>query len=141
MAGMPDIAMGDGGKSPITLEDFREQCEEVLTERDKGLLYYFYLKQDCLNIVRLLKASKTNEPTEDFSTLDVELNPWCNYTLEQYQDLISAARTMNFNVHRYPEFMSVFAREYHYNKDKEGWFAEDQMLLAYLVDRYAWKKA
>ena len=131
MAGMPDIAMDEGDKCPVTLEDFREQCDEVLTEKDKGLLYYFYLKQDCLNVVRLLKASKTNEPTEDLSALGVELNPWCNYTMEQYQDLISAARTMNFNVHRYPSFISAFARDYNYNKEKEGWFAEDQMLLAY----------
>ena len=131
MAGMPDIAMDDGSKTPVTLDDFREQCDEVLTEKDKGLLYYFYLKQDCLNIVKLLKASKTNEPSEDLGALGVELNPWCNYTMEQYQDLISTARTINFNVHRYPDFMSDFAREYYFNKDKEGWFAEDQMLLAF----------
>ena len=38
---------------------------------------------------------------------------------------------MNFNVHRYPSFMSIYAREFDFNKDREGWFAEDQMLLEY----------
>ena len=119
MAGVPDIAIDDGGKSPISFAEFREQCEEVLTEKDRKLLFYFYLKQDCLNIVKLLKNP------------NAEVSDWGNYTMEQYQDLITSARTMNFNVHRYPSFMSIYAREFDFNKDKEGWFAEDQMLLEY----------
>ena len=123
MAGVPDIAIDDGGKSPISFADFRAQCEEVLTEKDKKLLFFFYLKQDCLNLVKLLKNP------------DAEVSDWGNYSMEQYQDLITSARTMNFNVHRYPSFMSIYAREFDFNKDKEGWFAEDQMLLEYY--RYA----
>ncbi len=119
MAGVPDIAMDDGKAGGITIENFRDQCDEVLTEKDRQLLFYFYLKQDCLNVVRLLKNP------------DAKVHLWGNYSMEQYQDLITSARTMNFNVHRYPAFMSIFAREYTYNKDKEGFFAEDQMMLAY----------
>lgn len=125
MAGVPDIAIDDGGKSPISFAEFREQCEEVLTVKDKKLLFFFYLKQDCLNLVRLLKNP------------DAEISDWGNYSMDQYVDLITSARTMNFNVHRYPSFMSVYAREFDFNKDKEGWFAEDQMLLEYY--RYATK--
>ena len=55
-----------------------------------------------------------------------------NYTLEQYQDLITSAREMNFNVHRFPSFMSVFAREYNYNKGKKGFFPEDEMAYRFL---------
>ena len=131
MAGTPDIAIDDGGKGQISLADFREQCEEVLTEADKKLIFYFYLEQDCKNLVKLLKATQTNEPKEDVAALGVDLPVAGNYTIEQYQDLISAARTMNFNVHRYPEFMSVFARDYNYNKEKADFFAEDQMMLAF----------
>lgn len=123
MAGVPDIAIDDGGKSPISFAEFREQCEEVLTVKDKKLLFFFYLKQDCLNLVKLLKNP------------DAEISDWGNYSMDQYVDLITSARTMNFNVHRYPSFMSVYAREFDFNKDKEGWFAEDQMLLEYY--RYA----
>lgn len=125
MAGVPDIAIDDGGKSPISFAEFREQCEEVLTVKDKKLLFFFYLKQDCLNLVKLLKNP------------DAEISDWGNYSMDQYVDLITSARTMNFNVHRYPSFMSVYAREFDFNKDKEGWFAEDQMLLEYY--RYATK--
>lgn len=131
MAGVPDIAMDDGGKHAITLADFREQCEEVLTEADKQLIFYFHLEQDCRNLVRLLKASKTDDAKEDVSALGVDIPVYGNYTMEQYQDLISAARTMNFNVHRYPEFLSIFAREYNFNKGKADYFPEDQMMLAF----------
>lgn len=131
MAGVPDIAMDNSGKGQITFADFREQCEEVLTSADKQLIYYFYLEQDCKNLVKLLKASKSGEANEDFSALNVEINVWGNYSLEQLQDLITAARTMNFNVHRYPSFMSEFARDFTYNKDKAGYFPEDQMMLAF----------
>lgn len=130
MAGAPDIAL-EGGKCDVTLADFKEQADEVMTSADSALLFDFYLQYDCQNIVRLLKASKTSDAAEDFSALNVTLSPYGNYTLEQYQDLITSARTMNFNVHRYPQFLSMFAREYYDNKGKEGWFAEDQMSLAY----------
>lgn len=135
MAGAPDITMDGGGHAPITLDEFREQCNETLTERDSNLLFFFFLQFDCMNVVKLLKASKSGAPEEDLSALGVDLLPWGNYGIEQYQDLITSARTINFNVHRYPSFMSSFAREYLYNKDKEGWFAEDQMMLEYY--RYA----
>jgi len=45
--------------------------------------------------------------------------------------MMTSAREMNFNVHRYPSFLSVFAREYPYNKDKDGYFPEDAILLEY----------
>ena len=81
--------------------------------------------------MKLLKASKSGEANEDFSALNVDIKVWGNYSLDQLQDMITAARTMNFNVHRYPSFMSEFARDYTYNKDKAGYFPEDQMMLAF----------
>lgn len=119
MAGAPDLSMEDGGSAKAAFDSFREQCDEVLTDKDRTLLFNFYLKQDCLNLVKLLKDPQA----------DVLLTG--NYTMEQYTDLITSAQSMNFNVHRYPAFMSIFAREYPYNKDKVGYFAEDQMMLAY----------
>ena len=38
---------------------------------------------------------------------------------------------MNFNVHRYPTFLSIFAREYSYNVGKNGYFPEDMISLEY----------
>ena len=118
MAGLPDISLNDTKKAP-TVAELKEECENVLSDSDKKLMSYFFLKYDCQNIVRLLKNP------------DAQLLPNGNYTLEQYQDLITSATEMNFNVHRYPAFMSIFAREYTYNSGQKGWFARDAIMLAY----------
>ena len=91
-----------------------------LSAHDRKLIFYFYLRLDCKNLVKLLKDPEAK----------VDLHG--NYTLEQYQDLITSAREMNFNVHRFPSFMSVFAREYNYNKGKKGFFPEDEMAYQFL---------
>ena len=127
MAGVPDIALEDArGAQPVLA--FKEELAEQLTEADKKLMYYLYLRYDCLNLVKLLKNP------------NAEINPVGNYTREQYEDLINSAREMNFNVHRFPQFLSIFAREYQYNKDKVGYFPEDVIegynigLLGYSLD-------
>ena len=124
MAGLPEINLSDTTSS-ISLQDVREQCEEALSKADKKLLFYFYLYWDCRNVVKLLKNP------------DAELDLFGNFTMEQYQDLLISAREMNFNVHRYPAFMSMFVRDYSYNKDKAGFYAEDEMMYQYLL--YAMK--
>ena len=112
MAGLPDISLNNTEKVP-TIAELRDEIEIVLSDSDKKLLFYFFLKNDCQNIVRLLKNPEAT------------LLPNGNYTLEQYRDLITSAQEMNYNVRRYPSFMSNYAREYPYNKDKAGFFAED----------------
>ncbi len=124
VAGLPEINLSDTNPS-ISIQELREQCEEALNKADKQLLYYFFLRWDCMNIVKLLK-----DP-------NAELEYMGNLTMEQYQDLLTSAREMNFNVHRYPSFMSIFARDYPYNKDKAGFYAEDEMMYQYL--QYAMK--
>lgn len=119
MAGVPDIRLDDLQDPQITFDDFREQLDEVITEKDRKLLYVFFLKRDCMNLVRLLKNP------------DAQIEKFGNLSMEQLNDLIVSARTMNFNVHRYPSFMSIFAREYDYNKDKKGYFPEDQIIFEY----------
>ncbi len=118
VAGLPDIKMNDD-TSRISLAEMREQCEEALTYVDKKLLFYFYLYWDCRNIARLLKDS------------NAEIETMGNYNPEQYTDLLTSARELTFNVHRYPRFLSEFAREYPYNKDREGYFAEDDVMYRY----------
>ena len=119
IAGLPDIDLKDT-KPGLSLEEMREQCEEVLTPQDKKLLFYFFLRFDCVNLVKLLKNS------------EAEIDQWGNFSLEQLRDLITSATELNFNVHRYPAFMSIFAREYAFNKDKAGYFPEDEMAYQFL---------
>lgn len=119
IAGLPDIDLQDA-KPGLSLEDMREQCEEVLTTQDKKLLFYFFLHFDCVNLVKLLKNP------------EADIDQWGNFSLEQLRDLITSATELNFNVHRYPAFMSIFAREYAFNKDKAGYFPEDEMAYQFL---------
>jgi len=119
IAGLPDIDLQDA-KPGLSIEDMREQCEEQLTEHDRKLLFYFFLHFDCINLVKLLK-----DPEAD-------IDQWGNFSLEQLRDLITSATELNFNVHRYPAFMSIFAREYAFNKDKAGYFPEDEMAFQFL---------
>lgn len=119
IAGLPDIDLKDA-KPGLSIEQMREQCEEVLTPQDKKLLFYFFLRFDCVNLVKLLKNP------------EAEIDQWGNFSLEQFRDLITSATELNFNVHRYPAFMSIFAREYAFNKDKAGYFPEDEMAYQFL---------
>ena len=119
MAGLPDIDLADT-QPGFSFEELREWCDAELSAQDRKLIFYFYLRLDCKNLVKLLKDPEAK----------VDLHG--NYTLEQYQDLITSAREMNFNVHRFPSFMSVFAREYDYNKGKKGFFPEDEMAYQFL---------
>ncbi len=119
MAGAPDLEMGVR-HSDYTLAEFKAQCEESLSYTDKKLIFYFFLRYDCMNIVRLLRNP------------DAEVETLGNFDLTQYKDLLTSAREINFNVHRYPAFMSEFARNYPYNKDVQGFFPEDAMMGDYL---------
>lgn len=119
IAGLPDIDLQDS-KPGMSIEDMREQCEEQLTQQDKKLLFYFFLHFDCVNLVKLLKNP------------EAEIDQWGNFSLDQLRDLITSATELNFNVHRYPAFMSIFAREYAFNKDKAGYFPEDEMAYQFL---------
>lgn len=119
IAGLPDIDLQDA-KPGMTVEQMREQCREQLTSQDKKLLFYFFLHFDCINLVKLLKNPEAN------------IDQWGNFTHEQLQDLITSATELNFNVHRFPAFMSIFAREYAFNKDKADYFPEDEIAFQFL---------
>ena len=119
IAGLPDIDLKDT-KPGMSLEEMREQCEGQLTSQDRKLLFYFFLQFDCVNLVKLLKNP------------EAIIDQWGNFSLEQLRDLITSATELNFNVHRYPAFMSIFAREFAFNKDKAGYFPEDEMAYQFL---------
>ena len=119
IAGLPDINLEDA-KPGMSIEDLREQCEEQFTSHDKKLLFYFLLHFDCVNLVKLLKDPKAN------------IEQWGNFSIEELRDLITEASELSFNVPRYPAFMSIFVREFAINKDKAGYFPEDEIAYSYL---------
>ena len=87
MAGLPDITLEDT-KRGVSMEDLREELDAVLSDADKKVIYYFFLKNDCANLVKLLKNPNA----------EIDMNG--NLIMEQYVDLMTSAREMNFNVHR-----------------------------------------
>lgn len=118
MAGLPDISLDDN-KTSVNMAELKEEMDGVLSAADKKIISYFFLQKDCLNIVELLK-DRNSKVAEDG-----------NMTMEQYVDLFTSATEMNFNVHRYPAFLSEFVRSYACNKDKAGYFAKDDMLYQF----------
>lgn len=117
MAGAPDLSIDD--KLPLTVLDFKEQLEGTISKSDYKLLYFLFLKYDCQNLVKMLK-----DP-------NAEIDPRGNLSREQLEDLMKSAREMNFNVHRYPAFMSIYARGFDDNIHKEGFYPEDAMAIEY----------
>ena len=123
IAGLPDIDFSDSHPG-YSMDELVEQLHESLTPWDARLMAnFFFLQRDCKNLVGYLK-----DP-------EAELMYQGAYTREQYHDLVKSAEEMNFNVHRYPSFLSIFAREWAFNKDKKGYFPEDEIL--YLFYKYA----
>ncbi|MBQ5694414.1 MAG: DUF2764 family protein [Bacteroidaceae bacterium] len=123
IAGLPEIDFSDSHPG-YSMDELVEQLHESLTPWDARLMAnFFFLQRDCKNLVGYLK-----DP-------EAELMYQGAYTREQYHDLVKSAEEMNFNVHRYPSFLSIFAREWAFNKDKKGYFPEDEIL--YLFYQYA----
>lgn len=123
IAGLPEIDFSDSHPG-YSMDELVEQLHESLTPWDARLMAnFFFLQRDCKNLVGYLK-----DP-------EAELMYQGAYTREQYKDLVKSAEEMNFNVHRYPSFLSIFAREWAFNKDKKGYFPEDEIL--YLFYKYA----
>ncbi len=119
MAGLPEINLTDT-KPGYDMNTLTEQLHDQLTKGDAKLMAdFFFLQRDCRNLVALLKNP------------DAEVELTGNYTMEQYHDLMTSAREMNFDVHRYPSFMSQFARQWAFNKDVKGYFPEDEILYQF----------
>ena len=118
MTGLPDIKLDS--KLEVSYAALREELDSVLSDNDKKLMEYFFLETDCKNLVRILKNP------------EAAIEVVGNYSKEELQDLIASALEMeDYIVPGFPAFMSKFVRSYNYNKDKEGFFAEDEIMLAF----------
>lgn len=123
ITGLPDLSL-DEGKPSYSVSEFRDLCDELLTEVDRRILYYFFLKYDCLNVVKLLK-----DPEADIDDCG-------NLSFEQCHELIEQSDEMCTKVPcDAPAFLMKFILAYPEMKEKPGFFAEDAILLEYY--RYA----
>ncbi len=118
MTGVPSIAMDQ--PTSLSYAEFREQCEEDLTDADKKLLSYSFLRQDCLNIIKLLQH------------FDDEIELLGNYSEEQLKELIKEAQNSEFKIEGFPEFLPEFIRHsYLPNVGNSNYFPDDAIMQAY----------
>ncbi|MBE6288596.1 MAG: DUF2764 family protein [Mediterranea massiliensis] len=123
ITGLPDLLLDDS-KPTYSVSEFKELCKELLTETDKRILYYFFLKYDCLNVVKLLKNP------------EAVIDEKGNLTADECRELIEQSDEMNAEVPcGAPRFLMDFILDYPQRKDTPGFFPEDAVLLAYY--RYA----
>lgn len=123
ITGLPDLFLEDG-KPSYSVSEFRGICKELLSEADKRIVDYFFLKYDCLNVVKLLK-----DP-------NAQIDEKGNLTLDECRVLIEQSDEMNAQVPcGAPRFLMDFILGYSAKKESATYFAEDAVLLEYY--RYA----
>lgn len=125
MTDVPVLSL-DGSNKGISFADFRLMCKEELSKSDMRLLYTVYLKQDCYNLLKLLK-----DPEAEILVLG-------NYTVEELLKLIEECNYDDRKIVGYPSFLPQFLmNSYYVRKDEPGYFAEDALMMAFY--EYAFK--
>lgn len=116
----------DGNNKGISYADFRMMCKKELSKSDMRLLYTVYLKHDCYNLLTLLKNP------------EAEIKVPGNYTVEELLKLIEECNYDDSKIVGYPSFLPQFLmNSYYVRKDEPGYFAEDELMLAFY--EYAFK--
>ncbi|MCQ2247208.1 MAG: DUF2764 domain-containing protein [Bacteroidaceae bacterium] len=119
MTDVPVLTL-DGENTGISYADFRLMCKEQLSKSDMRLLYCVYLRQDCLNLLKLLKNP------------EAEIKVLGNYTIEELLKLIEECNYDDSKIVGYPSFLPKFLMDsYYVKKDMPGYFAEDDLMMAY----------
>ena len=103
-----------------TLEQLKDAVLEATTGADATLVRDFFMKFDCLNLVRLLKDPET-----------ADLDPRGNLSREQLEELMQGERGTGWDVEQVPDFLKAFAEGYRRKAEAPGYFAEDDVLLQY----------
>lgn len=121
MAGAPELSISDA-QTALTLEDFRAQLDEQLTDGDKALLAeWCFLEQDYRNVAALLEDSEAELPYAG-----------C-LSRQELLDLISFAREEDNKAEgRVRKQLVAFVRQYDAHHQEEGFFAHDVALYNFL---------
>ncbi len=121
MTGVPEVSLADKDGT-YSLAQFVEESGSALSERDKKLLSYFFLKYDCLNIVALLENP------------EAEVMPYGNFSDEDCRALIDKVvddKDVDVDLRRFPKFLVSFVRNYTANRESERYFPKDAVMLEY----------
>ncbi|MBQ7571997.1 MAG: DUF2764 family protein [Bacteroidaceae bacterium] len=118
MAGLPELKLSDT-EPGYSIAALRQELQAELGRRDERLLQFLFLQHDCRNLVALLRNPEAG--LEENGNLD----------RDGLLELIAKADEVEVGQTAYPGFMLQFVRDYAQNHDREGWYAEDEMLLRY----------
>ncbi len=107
IAGLPNISPDDS-KIPFSVDEFREELNGILTDKDKKLLDLFFLKYDNRNLINLFQnPEKERDPRGKFSDSD-------------FKDVLTALREEEKVPQKgMPDYMVTFMQSYLAEEDKE----------------------
>jgi len=99
----------DDSKIPFSVDEFREELNGVLTDKDKKLLDLFFLKYDNQNLLNLLQnPEKKRDPRGKFTDSD-------------FKDVVTALREEEKVPQKgMPDYMVTFMQSYLAEEDKEA---------------------
>ena len=118
MAGVPELKLSDT-QLGYSIQTLRDELQTEMGRKDERLLHFLFLQHDCRNLVRLLHDS------------EAELEENGNYSRAELLELIEKAGEIDLGKTTFPAFMLQFVRDYAQHADRQGWYAEDEMLLSY----------
>lgn len=103
-----------------SLVQLKSVVADAVSGNDAKYIADFFLKFDCMNLVRLLKDPDTQQ-----------LDPRGNLSREQLAELMLGDRGTGWNVENVPTFLKDFADSYQHNAEQHYYFPEDDILLRY----------
>jgi len=129
LTGQTPLKMSDSAPR-ATLEELKAIALEAATGDDVTLVRDFFLKFDCLNLVRLLK----NPEAED-------LDARGTLSREQLVELMQGERGTGWDVEQVPAFLREFAERYAAQAGQKGYYPEDDVLVQYYTYAMSSKNA
>ena len=128
IAGLPDLSFGDA-KMPYTVDDFKQQLDEVLSDTDKKPVYDIFLKYDNDNLLAFLNGKVRN-----FSwNKDAIFNAKSAFSQEEIAALVQDIREEeNLRNKKTPSYFKVFISDFiTEDETSHKMFWEDQLASLY----------
>ena len=127
ISGLPEIGFDDS-KAALTVEQFRTEVYESLSDSDRRLMDLLLLENDCRNLLNLLSIHL--QPTFNSPSTHIQPTPDLQglFSVEQLEELVAAVKDQDRCPAGIPQFMYRFVQEW----QDESWrelagFAEDRL--------------
>ncbi len=119
LTGQPPLTMSDTA-TRTPLAQLKDLFTEAVSGDDAQAVADFFLKFDCLNLVRLLKDPENQH-----------IDPRGILSHEQLDELIQSEHGTGQDLEQVPEFIKTFPEDFHAKTGSPTYFPEDEMLLQY----------